>query len=319
MSSPTRCAPSSRKPSSRSARPFSLCKAFRIISGGLHYFRVHPGQWADRLRKADGKPGTDGLYLDHDTAQQTVWGLRVLREELLASKKSGFAADPKVEAELDRITALHVRGAKRDVVDRAAAESAGQESFRFANIDDAADRFAGTQASKRSVAAGSLESQNIGQHRGGARRVFDHQRDAVKAAHRVLGGNGAGAPCRLGFGARDADQRQAHAVGIGERQHGFAEALFRRLMSDAVLDEPVRPVADRACRHAECRLLRQANAAASRGRVLPRKECEDGAGMTDPVAVIEVIGAGIVEIHRLLDEAQADDTRIEIQVARSLA
>jgi beta-galactosidase len=25
---------------------------FRIISGGLHYFRVHPAQWADRLRKA---------------------------------------------------------------------------------------------------------------------------------------------------------------------------------------------------------------------------------------------------------------------------
>ncbi|MEV5969642.1 beta-galactosidase family protein [Streptomyces sp. NPDC051921] len=27
-------------------------RPFRIISGGLHYFRVHPGQWADRLRKA---------------------------------------------------------------------------------------------------------------------------------------------------------------------------------------------------------------------------------------------------------------------------
>jgi beta-galactosidase len=25
---------------------------FRIISGGLHYYRVHPGQWRDRLRKA---------------------------------------------------------------------------------------------------------------------------------------------------------------------------------------------------------------------------------------------------------------------------
>ncbi|MET8543666.1 beta-galactosidase [Kitasatospora sp. NPDC004799] len=25
---------------------------FRIVSGGLHYFRVHPDQWADRLRKA---------------------------------------------------------------------------------------------------------------------------------------------------------------------------------------------------------------------------------------------------------------------------
>ncbi|WP_030753161.1 beta-galactosidase [Streptomyces griseus] len=27
-------------------------RPFRILSGGLHYFRVHPGQWADRLRKA---------------------------------------------------------------------------------------------------------------------------------------------------------------------------------------------------------------------------------------------------------------------------
>lgn len=25
---------------------------FRLLSGGLHYFRVHPDQWADRLRKA---------------------------------------------------------------------------------------------------------------------------------------------------------------------------------------------------------------------------------------------------------------------------
>ncbi|MFI9152276.1 beta-galactosidase family protein [Streptomyces sp. NPDC053367] len=27
-------------------------KPFRLLSGGLHYFRVHPDQWADRLRKA---------------------------------------------------------------------------------------------------------------------------------------------------------------------------------------------------------------------------------------------------------------------------
>ena len=25
---------------------------FRILAGALHYFRVHPGQWADRIRKA---------------------------------------------------------------------------------------------------------------------------------------------------------------------------------------------------------------------------------------------------------------------------
>jgi beta-galactosidase len=27
-------------------------RPFRILSGGLHYFRVHPGQWADRIDKA---------------------------------------------------------------------------------------------------------------------------------------------------------------------------------------------------------------------------------------------------------------------------
>lgn len=25
---------------------------FRVLSGALHYFRVHPGQWADRIDKA---------------------------------------------------------------------------------------------------------------------------------------------------------------------------------------------------------------------------------------------------------------------------
>ena len=71
---------------------------------------------ADRLRKSDGKPGPDGLYLDHDTAQQAVWGLRVLQEELRASKRPGFTPDPKAEAELDKVTALHVRGVKREPV-----------------------------------------------------------------------------------------------------------------------------------------------------------------------------------------------------------
>ena len=71
---------------------------------------------AERLRKADGKPGPDGLYLDHDTAQQAAWGLRVLQEELQAAKRPAFAPDPQAAAELDKVTALHVRGVKREPV-----------------------------------------------------------------------------------------------------------------------------------------------------------------------------------------------------------
>jgi len=71
---------------------------------------------AERLTLADAKPGPDGLYLDHDTAQQAVWGLRVLQEELQASKRPGYTPDPKAAAELDRVTTLHVRGVKREPV-----------------------------------------------------------------------------------------------------------------------------------------------------------------------------------------------------------
>ena len=42
------------------SRPFAIGETdflldgepFRVLSGALHYFRVHPGQWADRIRKA---------------------------------------------------------------------------------------------------------------------------------------------------------------------------------------------------------------------------------------------------------------------------
>ncbi|HKB04764.1 MAG TPA: multiheme c-type cytochrome [Gemmataceae bacterium] len=70
----------------------------------------------ERLAKTDAKLGPDGLYLDHDTAQQTAWGLAVLREGLRLSERPGFAADPKAEAELDKVTALRVRGPKREPI-----------------------------------------------------------------------------------------------------------------------------------------------------------------------------------------------------------
>ncbi|MFC4591724.1 glycoside hydrolase family 35 protein [Sphaerisporangium corydalis] len=63
---------------------------FRIISGGLHYFRVHPAQWADRLRKARlmglntvetyvpwnlHQPGPGRFRMDHDLDLPRFLGL----------------------------------------------------------------------------------------------------------------------------------------------------------------------------------------------------------------------------------------------------
>src|SRR5262249_34990146 len=45
----------------------------------------------------------------------------------------------------------------------------------------------------------------------------------------------------------------------------------------------------------------------------PRKEREDRARRADPVAEVEVVGPGIVEVDGQLDEAKADDLRVEVE------
>ena len=80
----------------------------------------------------------------------------------------------------------------------------------------------------------------------------------------------------------------------------------------------MRPVPDRSRGNAKRCLLRQAHPGTSRCRVFPRKESENGARMANLITIIEMIGAGIVEVHRLLDKAQTDDVCVEMQVANGL-
>src|SRR5262249_56687277 len=98
-----------------------------------------------------------------------------------------------------------------------------------------------------------------------------------------------------------------------------AEFFSQGIVLDAVLDETVRQRAYRACGDAKGRLLCKAAPAAPRRGVLPGEEGEDGAGLADLIAVVQVIGARIVEVHRSLDEAQPGDERVEVQIARGLA
>ena len=166
---------------------------------------------------------------------------------------------------------------------RAAALPAGQEALGDTNVDKAADRLGGVKARQRSVLAGAPETENVPSGSRRSARVVEQQRDAVEAADRVFGRNVAGLlQAGLALRAGDANQREVHAVRIGERKHGLAEALLRRGVGDAVLDEAMGPVADRAFRDAKCRLLRLTDAAAARRGVLPRKERENGAGMAGP-------------------------------------
>ncbi len=92
--------------------------------------------------------------------------------------------------------------------------------------------------------------------------------------------------------------------------------MLDRLMGDALLDEAMAPVAERRRRHAERSLLGLPDAAAAGGRVLPGEEGQDRAGRAGLVAVIEVIGAGIIEIDGLLDEPQTERPRIKLEISQ---
>src|SRR3981081_427820 len=81
----------------------------------------------------------------------------------------------------------------------------------------------------------------------------------------------------------------------------------------------MRPEADRSHRHAKCCGLCQPEAAMPRSGVLPGEKSEDGAGMSRLVAVVEVVGAGIVEVDGLLHEPQPQRARVEVEVPGRVA
>jgi hypothetical protein len=71
---------------------------------------------ADRLTKGEMKSGPDGLYVDHDAAQQAVWALNALRAELRAARGEPEMETTPAATALNAITELRVRPVKREPV-----------------------------------------------------------------------------------------------------------------------------------------------------------------------------------------------------------
>jgi hypothetical protein len=48
--------------------------------------------------------------------------------------------------------------------------------------------------------------------------------------------------------------------------------------------------------------------------MLPNEKCEDCARPTGLIAIVEVIGPRVIEVDRPLDQAEAQDVPVEVQV-----
>ena len=143
--------------------------------------------------------------------------------------------------------------------------------------------------------------------------------DAVDAADGEFLRDGTIAPGRLGLRAGNRHERQRHAVRILEGQGSRPEACCDRFMAHAHGHEALQPEAECCFRNAQCGFLGLARAEPARGHMVPGEERDDAAGATARIAEVEVIGAGIVEVHRPLDEAQAECPGVEIEIAARIA
>ena len=161
--------------------------------------------------------------------------------------------------------------------------------------------------------------EHVGQDRSRLVNAVKQQCHALETADRVLGRDVAVAPARLVLGAGDTDERERHAVWIREWQHGLAEALFQPLMGYTFFDEALGPVAERPQRHAERGLVGFCHTATAGRSSRPREEGEDAARTAGLVTVVEMIGRWVIEVDRLLDEAQSEIARVEIEILKGIA
>ena len=83
---------------------------------------------------------------------------------------------------------------------------------------------------------------------------------------------------------------------------------------DPLLGHPHHPALEPASGDSERHLVHHADAITAAAGQRKGKEGEDRSGVPVPVTVIEVIGSGIVKIDRLLDQSQAKNTRVEVDV-----
>ena len=134
--------------------------------------------------------------------------------------------------------------------------------------------------------------------------VAQPQRRAVEAANRRLFRNAAadpGRPAVLGL-----DERELVAVRAGEAQPLRAEARVLDEPSRALHGEARAPERQRALRHREDGLPDLAGALVPAGDVRKGKVGHHRAGRAVLVAVVEVVDLRRIEVHRLLDPAQAE-------------
>jgi hypothetical protein len=149
------------------------------------------------------------------------------------------------------------------------------------------------------------------------------ERGAGEAADRVPDRDWTSLPWGAqGFGLAS-DQLERQPVGIAQRDHDVVEALLGSVEVDRRCGEAIDPGVDRTRRDAK-RDGRDLTGARTplrcdQRREHPGEERQDRARGPHAVAVVQVVGPRVVEVHGPLHEAQPEQPHVEVHVALRIA
>ncbi len=126
-------------------------------------------------------------------------------------------------------------------------------------------------------------------------------------------------PCGLRIGLGDAgNEFELEAVVVLELEDRVAK-LFNFVEREFGLAESVDPVGGCALRDSERHDGGLSQTGSALGGVGPGEKGEEGARGAFGVAVVEVVGAGVVVVDSDFDEAQAENSGVEVHVALGVA
>lgn len=149
------------------------------------------------------------------------------------------------------------------------------------------------------------------EHFGGRARIAERQ------GHTIESEQGMFAQLPLFAAATPAEQLDHRAVVVVKTQVLLAESFpFARL--DTERGQASAPERHRLRTHAERSGRRLADSWLAPARMCPGEKGQNAARTARGVAVIEVVNGGVVEVHRLLDQPEPQDTGIKIDVLLGL-
>ena len=141
----------------------------------------------------------------------------------------------------------------------------------------------------------------------------------MNAANRVLRGDDRIGPDPGGRRAVGRDELEPESVRVYQPDGLLSETSRYLEYPKLVLRQPVPPEVERSSRYrqGDDAHFSAAHPAAEGAR--PGEEGHQTPGLTDLVAEVEVVGAGIVEIHRPLHQPQPEEPRVEIEIALGIS